>query len=122
MKTDPRGVLTGVHYLDGDFACGEGALAAGCRFVAGYPITPSTEVAETLSKMQADGEHDIVMIPADGEHGAAGICYGAALGGGCGVVQLVCHAGAELSQRRHLLPVDFDVHDLRPGGQDRDPQ
>lgn len=51
--------------------------------VMGYfPITPSTEVAETLSKMQAAGEHDIVMIPADGEHGAAGICYGAALGGG----------------------------------------
>ena len=47
-----------------------------------FPITPSTEVAETLSKMQAEGEHEIVMIPADGEHGAAGICYGAALGGG----------------------------------------
>jgi pyruvate ferredoxin oxidoreductase alpha subunit len=32
--------------------------------------------------MQADGEHDILMIAGDGEHGAAGICYGAALGGG----------------------------------------
>lgn len=50
MKTDPRGVLTGVHYLDGDFACGEGAMAAGCRFVAGYPITPSTEVVERISR------------------------------------------------------------------------
>ena len=49
MKTDPAGVLTGVHYLDGDFACGEGAMAAGCRFVAGYPITPSTEVVERIS-------------------------------------------------------------------------
>ena len=47
-----------------------------------FPITPSTEVAENLSKMQADGEHEIVMIAGDGEHGAAGICYGAALGGG----------------------------------------
>ncbi len=46
MKTDPKGVLTGEHYLDGDHACAEGALAAGCRFFAGYPITPSTEVAE----------------------------------------------------------------------------
>ena len=46
MKTDPAGVLTGVHYLDGDYACGEGAMAACCRFVAGYPITPSTEVVE----------------------------------------------------------------------------
>ncbi len=50
MKADPRGVLTGAHYLDGDFACGEGAMAAGCRFVAGYPITPSTEVVERISR------------------------------------------------------------------------
>ena len=43
-------MLTGVHYLDGDFACGEGAMAAGCRFVAGYPITPSTEVVERIAR------------------------------------------------------------------------
>ncbi len=49
MKADPAGVLTGAHYLDGDFACGEGAMAAGCRFVAGYPITPSTEVVERIA-------------------------------------------------------------------------
>ncbi|REJ33198.1 MAG: pyruvate synthase, partial [Bacillota bacterium] len=47
-----------------------------------YPITPSTEIAELLSEMQANGEHDIVLIPGDGEHGAAGICYGASTGGG----------------------------------------
>jgi 2-oxoglutarate ferredoxin oxidoreductase subunit alpha len=46
IKTDPQGVLTGAHYIDGDEACAEGAMAAGCRFLAGYPITPSTEVAE----------------------------------------------------------------------------
>jgi 2-oxoglutarate/2-oxoacid ferredoxin oxidoreductase subunit alpha len=50
MRADPAGVLTGVHYLDGDFACGEGAMAAGCRFVAGYPITPSTEVVERIAR------------------------------------------------------------------------
>jgi len=50
MKADPAGVLSGAHYLDGDYACGEGAMAAGCRFVAGYPITPSTEVVERISK------------------------------------------------------------------------
>ena len=43
------GVLTGSHYLDGDHACSEGAIAAGCRFSSGYPITPSTEVVERLS-------------------------------------------------------------------------
>ena len=46
MKADPKGVLTGAHYVDGNHAIAEGALAAGCRFFAGYPITPSTEIAE----------------------------------------------------------------------------
>jgi 2-oxoglutarate ferredoxin oxidoreductase subunit alpha len=41
--------LTGVHFFDGDFACCEGALAAGSRFAAGYPITPSTEVVERFA-------------------------------------------------------------------------
>jgi 2-oxoglutarate ferredoxin oxidoreductase subunit alpha len=50
LRAEARGVLTGTHYLDGDFACGEGAMAAGCRFVAGYPITPSTEVVERISR------------------------------------------------------------------------
>lgn len=50
MKADPRGVLAGSHYIDGDFACCEGALAAGCRFIAGYPITPSTEVVERFAR------------------------------------------------------------------------
>jgi len=50
VRADPAGVLTGAHFLDGDYACGEGAMAAGCRFVAGYPITPSTEVVERISR------------------------------------------------------------------------
>ena len=49
MLADPKGVLTGVHFLDGDHACCEGALAAGARFAAGYPITPSTEVVERFA-------------------------------------------------------------------------
>ncbi|MBU1053026.1 MAG: 2-oxoacid:acceptor oxidoreductase subunit alpha [Proteobacteria bacterium] len=43
-------VLTGAHYITGDEACAEGALAAGCRFFGGYPITPATEVAERISE------------------------------------------------------------------------
>jgi 2-oxoglutarate ferredoxin oxidoreductase subunit alpha len=50
MNADPKGVLSGAHFLDGDFALAEGALAAGCRFFAGYPITPSTETAERFSE------------------------------------------------------------------------
>jgi len=43
-----------------------------------FPITPSTEIAQFLDQMKSRGEHDIKLIPADGEHGSAGICYGAA--------------------------------------------
>ena len=50
VKADPKGVLTGSHYLDGDHSLAEGGLAAGCRFFAGYPITPSTETAERFSE------------------------------------------------------------------------
>ncbi len=46
-----------------------------------YPITPSTQIPEEIDRMKAEGEHDIVMIPGDGEHGAAGSCFGAATAG-----------------------------------------
>lgn len=47
-----------------------------------FPISPSTEVAQFLDLMKVNGQHDIVLIPADGEHGSAGICYGASTAGG----------------------------------------
>lgn len=47
--TKTKYVLSGAHFMNGDVACAEGALAAGCRFFAGYPITPATEIAEHLS-------------------------------------------------------------------------
>jgi 2-oxoglutarate ferredoxin oxidoreductase subunit alpha len=50
VKADPKLVLTGAHYLDGNHATAEGAIAAGCKFFAGYPITPSTEIAERVSR------------------------------------------------------------------------
>jgi 2-oxoglutarate ferredoxin oxidoreductase subunit alpha len=49
-KADPKGVLTGSHFMDGDYALAEGGLAAGCRYFGGYPITPSTETAERFSE------------------------------------------------------------------------
>jgi len=45
----PR-ALTGEHFMLGDHACAEGALAAGCNFFAGYPITPATETAERMAE------------------------------------------------------------------------
>ena len=51
MKADPRDVLTGTYYMDGDVAMAHGALAAGCKFLGGYPITPSTETAEAFASI-----------------------------------------------------------------------
>jgi 2-oxoglutarate ferredoxin oxidoreductase subunit alpha len=48
-KANSKPVLTGAHFLDGDQAACEGALAAGANFAAGYPITPSTEVVERFA-------------------------------------------------------------------------
>ena len=47
--SEMRGSLTGSHFMLGDHACAEGAILAGCRFFAGYPITPATEIAERMS-------------------------------------------------------------------------
>ena len=48
MTTD-RANLEGEFFMSGDEACSEGAISAGCRFFAGYPITPATEIAERMS-------------------------------------------------------------------------
>ena len=42
--TVPSPLAAGVHFLSGNEACAEGAIAAGCRFYGGYPITPSSEI------------------------------------------------------------------------------
>ena len=41
--------MTRTEFWQGNTACAEGALAAGCNFFGGYPITPSTEVAEHMA-------------------------------------------------------------------------
>jgi 2-oxoglutarate ferredoxin oxidoreductase subunit alpha len=50
MERTNRAVFTGTHFMSGDLACAEGAIAAGCRFFAGYPITPATEIAERMAR------------------------------------------------------------------------
>jgi len=44
-----RRVLTGTHFMLGNYAVVEGALAAGCDFYAGYPITPANEISERMA-------------------------------------------------------------------------
>jgi 2-oxoglutarate ferredoxin oxidoreductase subunit alpha len=40
----------GVYFWQGNEACAEAAILAGCRFFAGYPITPATEIAEHMAR------------------------------------------------------------------------
>jgi 2-oxoglutarate ferredoxin oxidoreductase subunit alpha len=46
-----RAIGKSVLFVQGDIAVGYGALLAGCRFFAGYPITPATETAEVLAQL-----------------------------------------------------------------------
>ena len=52
-----KGALEGEFFMLGDDASAEGAICAGCRFFAGYPITPATEIAQRMALRlpQADG-------------------------------------------------------------------
>lgn len=50
MSNENNRVLTGAHYYTGNDASCEGAVAAGLRFFGGYPITPSSELAERMSR------------------------------------------------------------------------
>lgn len=63
----------------GTFALTEGAIAAGCRFFAGYPITPATEIAEHISRRlpQVGGFY----VQAEDELAGLHMCAGASLGG-----------------------------------------
>jgi 2-oxoglutarate/2-oxoacid ferredoxin oxidoreductase subunit alpha len=63
----------------GNAAITEGALWAGCRLFAGYPITPATEIAENMSRRlpQVGGFY----LQAEDENAALHICNGGAIGG-----------------------------------------
>lgn len=71
-----------VGFLSGNEMSALAAAQINFHLMGYYPITPSTEVAEFLDEMKAHGKHGMKMIPGDGEHGAAGICYGAVTAGG----------------------------------------
>lgn len=71
-----------MEYASGNEMAAIAIKQIGYDLMGYYPITPSTQIAEQLDIMRANGETDLVMIAAEGEHSAAGICYGAAVAGG----------------------------------------
>ena len=72
-------IAPGEYFLQGNEACVEGAIAAGVRFFAGYPITPSTEIAEGLShRLKAP---DGVFLQMEDEIACISAVIGASWGG-----------------------------------------
>src|SRR4030042_440504 len=65
--------------MTGNEACGEGAIQAGCRFYAGYPITPQNELTAYMSKRM--DEVGGVFIQAESELAAVNMVFGASVAG-----------------------------------------
>jgi 2-oxoglutarate ferredoxin oxidoreductase subunit alpha len=83
---EPRVLMEGSHAL------AEAAIQSSCRFYAGYPITPSTEILEYMSARmpQVDG----VCMNAESELEAVNMVWGAA---GCGVRSMIASTGQGIS-------------------------
>ncbi len=71
--------LKGKWYLSGDVSCAEGGIAAGCRFFAGYPITPATEIAERMAIRMPQVEG--IFIQMEDEISSMNAILGASWGG-----------------------------------------
>lgn len=71
-----------VVYESGNEMAAYAAQQINYHIMGYFPISPSTEVAQFLDLMKAGGQHEIKLIPSDGEHSSAGICYGASTAGG----------------------------------------
>lgn len=70
---------TGIRLLQGSEAIAEGALAAGCNFFAGYPITPASEIMEIMSRKLPPRRHPFIQM--EDEIASLGTCIGASLAG-----------------------------------------
>ena len=68
-----------IELVSGNEACARGAIAAGCNFFGGYPISPSSEIAETLAKLLP--ERQGIFIQMEDEMASVGSVLGASLGG-----------------------------------------
>ncbi len=87
-----------IAFLQGNEAAAFGALYAGCSFFAGYPITPSTEVAEVLSReLPKNGGKFLQM---EDEIGAMAACLGASL---AGAKVLTATSGPGFSLKQELI-------------------
>jgi 2-oxoglutarate ferredoxin oxidoreductase subunit alpha len=103
--------------LQGNQACALGAIAAGCRLFAGYPITPSSEVAERMARElpRVDG----VFIQMEDEIASMAAVLGASMGG---VKSMTATSGPGFSLKQEnigygcLAEVPCDIINVMRGG------
>ncbi len=71
----------GRYFLQGNEACTEGAIAAGCNYYGGYPITPSSEVMERICKRFAELGGGRIFMQMEDEIASIASCVGASWAG-----------------------------------------
>lgn len=84
--------------MQGNEAVAEGALAAGVRFFGGYPITPSTEIAESMAKMLPKVGGTFIQM--EDEIASMGVVLGASL---AGKKVLTASSGPGISLKQELI-------------------
>ena len=90
--------MTEARLMQGNEACAEGAIAAGVRFFGGYPITPSTEIAEGMAKMLPAVGGKFVQM--EDEIASMGVVLGASL---AGKKALTASSGPGISLKQELI-------------------
>ena len=104
-------------FIQGNEACAHGAIKAGCRFFAGYPITPSTEVAESVARFLP--KHGGSFVQMEDEIAAIGAIIGASWGG-LKTMTSTSGPGFSLMQENigyaHITETPLVVIDVQRGG------
>ena len=83
IRVERRNLTDNLIMMEGNAACGLGAVYAGATFAAWYPITPSTSVAEAFNdyceelRVDKDGKHNYAIVQAEDELAAIGMAIGA---------------------------------------------
>ncbi|AEA34488.1 2-oxoacid:acceptor oxidoreductase subunit alpha [Hippea maritima] len=106
-----------IGFMDANAAIAEAAVVAGLGFYAGYPITPSSEVPERLSKIMP--ERGVPFMMMEDEIASINACVGAAASG---VKAMTCTSGPGLSLKQEafgmacMFEVPLVVVDVMRGG------
>jgi 2-oxoglutarate ferredoxin oxidoreductase subunit alpha len=92
----------GTHFWQGNEACAEGAIVAGCRFFAGYPITPASEIFEHMAlRLPQNGG---IVVQMEDEMAALGAVIGASW---TGAKAMTATSGPGFSLMQELLGYAF---------------